>query len=67
MGRATQGVRLIKLNDEDEIASIAKIEDVKEEDLPEIDGAIVTEESSTENLGGDSENTDNQEDSATNL
>jgi DNA gyrase subunit A len=67
MGRATQGVRLIKLNDEDEIASIAKIEDVKEEDLPEIDGAIVTEESSTENLGGDSENTDNQEDSETNL
>ncbi len=35
MGRATQGVRLIKLNDDDEIASIAKIEDVKEEELPE--------------------------------
>lgn len=32
MGRATQGVRLIKLNEEDEIASIAKIEDVKEEE-----------------------------------
>ena len=26
MGRATQGVRLIRLNDEDTIASVAKIE-----------------------------------------
>ncbi|MDF2457007.1 MAG: gyrA [Cytophagaceae bacterium] len=33
MGRATQGVRLIKLNDGDEIASIAKIErDAQDED-----------------------------------
>ncbi len=33
MGRATQGVRLIKLNEGDEIASIAKIErDAQDED-----------------------------------
>ncbi len=67
MGRATQGVRLIKLNDDDEIASIAKIEDVKEEDLPEIEGAEATEGTSSEDLGNDSENTDNQEDNTTNL
>ena len=28
MGRATQGVRLIKLDDEDEIASVAKVEEI---------------------------------------
>ncbi len=33
MGRATQGVRLIKLNEDDEIASLAKIAEVKEEVL----------------------------------
>jgi len=33
MGRATQGVRLIKLNEDDEIASLAKIAEVKEEEL----------------------------------
>ena len=31
MGRATQGVRLIKLNEDDEIASLAKIAEVKED------------------------------------
>ena len=33
MGRATQGVRLIKLNEDDEIASLAKIAEVKEDEL----------------------------------
>jgi DNA gyrase subunit A len=50
MGRATQGVRLIKLNDEDEIASIAKIEDVKEEDV------IISDD-----LSENTDTTDNQE------
>jgi DNA gyrase subunit A len=36
MGRATQGVRLIKLNDEDSISSVAKIENIG-------DGAEITE------------------------
>jgi DNA gyrase subunit A len=31
MGRATQGVRLIKLDDNDEIASVAKVDDYSEE------------------------------------
>ncbi|WP_200978471.1 DNA gyrase subunit A [Echinicola sp. 20G] len=36
MGRATQGVRLIKLNENDEISSIEKIENVEEEIEEEI-------------------------------
>ena len=32
MGRATQGVKLIKLSDGDEISSVAKIEDLGEEE-----------------------------------
>lgn len=50
MGRATQGVRLIKLDNDDEIASIAKIEEV--EDLLEegLEGA-----EGDENLDGNSE------------
>lgn len=63
MGRATQGVRLIKLNDDDEIASIAKIEDVKEDEI-----ADVSEELTSNNTIDDSlDNTDNQEDNNTNL
>jgi DNA gyrase subunit A len=46
MGRATQGVRLIKMNDNDEIASIAKVE--REEDEEEIEG-----EEGVTNEGGD--------------
>jgi DNA gyrase subunit A len=34
-GRATQGVTLIRLNDDDEIASVAKTDTFKEEDEPE--------------------------------
>jgi DNA gyrase subunit A len=43
MGRNTQGVRLIRLNEDDEISSIAKIEMPDEVDLPEdelMDGDI---------------------------
>ncbi len=35
LGRATQGVRLIKLGDDDDIASVAKVEHEKEEELAE--------------------------------
>ncbi len=52
MGRATQGVRLIKLNDTDEISSIAKIEKM-EGDEEELDGENIVE---GENQGAD--NTD---------
>ncbi len=67
MGRATQGVRLIKLNDDDQIASIAKIEDVKEDDLAvELDengNPIVPENTSNEQP----EEQDNQEDNDNNI
>ena len=33
MGRATQGVKLIKLNENDEISSVEKIEQIEEENL----------------------------------
>ena len=60
MGRATQGVRLIKLNDDDEIASIAKIEDVKEDEL-EAEGNV-------ENTSSDlSEDSGNQEENNTDI
>jgi len=35
MGRATQGVKLIRLNDDDEIASVAKIEEIKIDEIIE--------------------------------
>lgn len=35
MGRATQGVRLIKLNEDDSISSVAKIENLDVQELPE--------------------------------
>ncbi len=57
MGRATQGVRLIKLNEDDEIASLAKIAEVKEDEL-----AISEEtETSTTDTIEPIENTDNQD------
>lgn len=62
MGRATQGVRLIKLNDDDQIASIAKIEDVKEDELAvELDenGNPIVSENTSDNQ---SEEQDNQQD-----
>jgi DNA gyrase subunit A len=37
MGRATQGVRLIKLNETDEISSVAKIENIESEEKEETD------------------------------
>lgn len=55
MGRATQGVRLIKMSDKDEIASIAKVE--RDEDEEELNGE--------EGMGGENitptDNTDNTE------
>lgn len=57
MGRATQGVRLIKLNEDDEIASLAKIAEVKEDEL-----AISEEiETSTTESIEPIENADNQD------
>lgn len=41
MGRATQGVRLIRLNDEDMISSVAKIEVAEGEEIEPIENATV--------------------------
>jgi DNA gyrase subunit A len=62
MGRATQGVRLIKLNEDDEIASLAKIAEVKEDELV-IGEDIVT---SSNELNEPIDNTDYQDNTDTN-
>src|SRR6185437_6772032 len=50
MGRATQGVRLIKLNPNDEIASIARLDEMEKEDDEEMEGSSETGDiSETEN------------------
>jgi DNA gyrase subunit A len=37
MGRATQGVRLIKLNEDDSISSVEKIQQIDGEDLSKVE------------------------------
>jgi DNA gyrase subunit A len=46
MGRATQGVRLINLRDEDAIASVAKVEvdETPEDEIEEFDDEIVDDD-----------------------
>ena len=39
MGRATQGVKVIRLNDGDQISSVEKIEQLEEESTEKIEGA----------------------------
>lgn len=55
MGRATQGVRLIKMKDTDEIAAIAKVEAAQEndEEHPEVSNEEVAD--NKDHTGGDSE------------
>lgn len=63
MGRATQGVRLIKLEDDDAIASVAKVDnDMIEEEMNNTDETILNGDAttSTENNFGDSANENNQ-------
>ena len=38
-GRATQGVRLIKLNDGDQIAAVTKVMEAEEEEVELVEGA----------------------------
>lgn len=49
MGRATQGVRLIKLNESDEISSVAKIENMDEAEVEKIAEQEVAEILKVEN------------------
>ena len=61
MGRATQGVRLIKLNEDDEIASLAKIAEVKEDELAIGEDIDTSSNESNEPI----DNTDYQDDTET--
>ncbi|MEJ5054614.1 DNA gyrase subunit A [Sphingobacterium sp. MYb382] len=64
MGRATQGVRLITLNDSDAIASITKVEHEEDEELAEgAEGAEATE--GTEAAEGSTENGESTESTST--
>jgi len=67
MGRATQGVRVIRLNEGDAISSVEKIELIEVEEEAEAGEAITSEgeNTTTEGSVGDSENDNNTtEDSA---
>ena len=48
MGRSTQGVRLIRLNDEDEITSVARIDQLEDEEGEEDSGTTVAGEGEEE-------------------
>ncbi|WP_186757885.1 DNA gyrase subunit A [Echinicola salinicaeni] len=58
MGRATQGVRLIKLNDNDEISSIEKIENVEIEEEELQDELNETSSENPESADGDAASPD---------
>ena len=64
MGRATQGVRLINLRDNDEIAAVTKVkaEDIEEEEeFDENAEYVENTETSDNNEGADNVNTENQQ------
>ena len=64
MGRATQGVRLINLRDNDEIAAVTKVkaEDIEEEEeFDENAENVENAETSDNNEGADNVNTENQQ------
>ena len=50
MGRATQGVKLINIKDNDSIAAVAKVMHEEEDELPTIDNGTEIENSNEENL-----------------
>ena len=63
MGRATQGVKLIRLRDDDSIASVAKVskfEAEEELDSLETDGNINSEQSENEELGSSLNDSDKE-------
>jgi DNA gyrase subunit A len=64
MGRATQGVRLITLKNNDEIASVAKIEHDEDEEVKEGDENAEGTETTTENTG-ESDTAENGAESST--
>ena len=64
MGRATQGVKLIRLREDDSIASVAKVSkfeaDEEELDTLETDGNINSEQSENEELGSSLNDSDKE-------
>ena len=62
MGRATQGVRLIKVRDKDDIASVAKVPKVDEEEEDVMEGDQSTEtNTNTEIEPNETNNEENQD------
>jgi len=64
MGRATQGVRLIKLREKDEIASVAKVRTDEEEEDELLEGAEVSESTETNNSAEDASEEEDGEESS---
>ncbi|NMM49882.1 DNA gyrase subunit A [Marinigracilibium pacificum] len=63
MGRATQGVKLIRLNDGDEISSVEKIEHIEDDEEELTDAEVVNETENTENENNSNEDSSTEEDS----
>ena len=64
MGRATQGVRVIKVRDKDDIASVARVPKVEEEDeIDEMDDSVENdgEETNTNNESNETNNEENED------
>ncbi len=59
MGRATQGVRLIKISEDDEIAAVAKVEKEEIEEIEEIE--IVDETTKNETPSSENEEKENED------
>ena len=60
MGRATQGVRLIKLSDKDSISSVAKIDKIDEDEVELVEGEVLdtpTDEGASDSTGDSDEGT----------
>ena len=64
MGRATQGVKIIRLRDEDSIASVAKVSKFKEDEQVELDeegNPIISEDLNEEIIYNDDDTTNETE------
>ena len=56
MGRATQGVKLIRLNEDDEISAVEKIEFVASDEIEDHEGTEGSDESNEDNSTPTNEN-----------
>ena len=65
MGRATQGVKIINLKKNDEIASVAKVPAAEEEENEEGLEGLENNADGSENLGQDPDSTENEDSAET--